>query len=121
MEVESLKVAGHTPGSVVFFVKDKNLVFTGDAIGSGHGVWIFNKAGFEDYVQGFTAFLTYLDENNIDKDNLRVFGGHYWQRDWLPELGDKEMGFQYISDMQELIGRLFCGKGRARKRRSFQI
>ena len=110
MEVESLKVAGHTPGSVVFFVKDKNLVFTGDAIGSGHGVWIFNKAGFEDYVQGFTAFLTYLDENNIDKDNLRVFGGHYWQRDWLPELGDKEMGFQYISDMQELIGRICRGE-----------
>ena len=73
-------------------------------------MWIFNKAGFEDYVQGFTAFLTYLDENNIDKDNLRVFGGHYWQRDWLPELGDKEMGFQYISDMQELIGRICRGE-----------
>ncbi len=109
-EVESLKVPGHTAGSVVFFVKEKNLAFVGDAIGSGHGVWIFNKEGFENYIDGFTSFLTYLDEKGIDKDKLRIYGGHYWQRDWLTGLGDKEMGIQYVSDMQELIGRICRGE-----------
>lgn len=107
LEVETLKVSGHTPGSVVYFVKDKNLAITGDAIGSGHGVWIFSKPAFEQYIDGFTALLTYLDESGIDKDKLRLFGGHYWQRDWCKELGSKELGIDYIRDMQELIG-LIC-------------
>ena len=107
LEVETLKVSGHTPGSVVYFVKDRNLAITGDSIGAGHGVWIFSKAAFEQYIEGFTALLAYLDESGIDKDKLRIYGGHYWQRDWRKELGNKELGIDYIRDMQELIG-LIC-------------
>jgi Zn-dependent hydrolases, including glyoxylases len=49
MEVEPIAVPGHTDGSMVYLLKDQNLLFTGDAVGSGHGVWI-NEAGFQQYV-----------------------------------------------------------------------
>ena len=48
--VEALEVPGHTAGSMVYLLPAQNLLFTGDAIGSGHGVWIFNGNGFNEYV-----------------------------------------------------------------------
>lgn len=38
--IEVCEVPGHTPGSVVFWNPQQNLLFTGDAIGSGYGVWM---------------------------------------------------------------------------------
>lgn len=34
------EVPGHTPGSVVVLDERSNRLFTGDAIGSGYGVWM---------------------------------------------------------------------------------
>lgn len=110
MEIESLKVQGHTPGSVVFFVAGRDIAITGDAIGSGHGVWIFSREAFENYIDGFSAFLACLEESGTDLERLRLFGGHYWQKDWLPELGDNGQGLQYVLDMKELIGQICRGE-----------
>ena len=40
-----LEVPGHTPGSVAFYDEKRNLLFTGDAIGSGIGVWMIVPGG----------------------------------------------------------------------------
>ena len=90
--VESLPVPGHTAGSVVFFLDGRDIMFSGDAIGSGHGVWIFDRQGFENYVKGLNTLNAYLDGSDIDRQALRIFGGHFWQKDWFPELGDGEFG-----------------------------
>ena len=38
--LEIVQVPGHTPGSVAILAPDRGLLFTGDAIGSGYGVWM---------------------------------------------------------------------------------
>ena len=107
--VEPLDVPGHTAGSVVFLLKDQNLLFTGDAIGSGHGVWIFNEEGFNEYVSAVPHLLEALEERGVDADKLKVYGGHYWQKDWLDLPKGRELGMEYIRDMKALLDEIEAG------------
>lgn len=107
-EISTIAVPGHTDGSVVFYMNGRDILFTGDAIGSGHGVWIFNTDAYRKYDSAVPHLISWLEnpENNVDIEKLRIYGGHYWQRDWLPELGESEMGMQYIRDMQDLLNEI---------------
>ena len=89
----------------------RDILFSGDAIGSGHGVWIFNEAAYIKYAEAVPHHISWIEnpENGVNVDKLRIYGGHYWQRDWLPELGDKEMGMDYIRDMQTLLDEIKAG------------
>ena len=107
--VEPLDVPGHTAGSVVFLLKDQNLLFSGDAIGSGHGVWIFNEEGFNEYVSAVPHLLEALEERGVDADKLKVYGGHYWQKDWLGLPKGRELGMEYIRDMKALLDEIEAG------------
>ena len=109
--VEAVEVPGHTDGSMVFYLPQENILFSGDAIGSGHGVWIFNEPSFRKYAVAVPYLIGWLNDpaNGADLESLRIYGGHYWQRDWLPELGNKQMGVQYLSDMMELLGQIKAG------------
>lgn len=109
--VNTVMVPGHTHGSMVFFVKGLDMVFTGDAIGSGHGVWIFNTEGFTEYTQGVPHLIEYIENpaNGIDKEKLQIYGGHYWQKDWLALPEGRELGWEYIQDMQTLINQIYEG------------
>lgn len=111
IEIETIEVPGHTDGSMVFYMPKHNLLFTGDAIGSGHGVWIFNTAAYQKYDAAVPHLISWLEnpDNKVNTETLRIYGGHYWQRDWLPELGDGEMGMQYIRDMQTLLDEIRKG------------
>ena len=106
--LNTLTVQGHTVGSTVFFLKNKNIAFSGDAVGSGSGVWIFNNDGFRNYVVGVDKFVDYINNpvNNINKEAFIVYGGHSWQIGNLDKLGS-----QYVYDMQTLITRI--GEGTA--------
>ena len=106
--VEAIVVPGHTAGSMVFYLHGRDLLFTGDAIGSGHGVWIFNETCFENYLSAVPHLIGWLKqpEHQVNLDKLRIYGGHYWQRDWLTELGDKELGMNYLYDMQQLLNEM---------------
>ncbi len=105
MVVETIAVPGHTPGSVVFFLKDHDLLFTGDAVGSGHGVWIFNEDGFTSYVSAIPHLIAWLEdpENDVNLDALQIYGGHYWQKDWLELPKGRELDMDYLRDMQQLV------------------
>jgi len=106
--VKTLKVEGHTPGSTLFFVDGRDIVFTGDAIGSGSGVWIFSAEGFAQFKQGITRLINYINNpaNGINKEKLILHGGHSWQGIalWSP-------GIQCILDMAELIRCIEKGSG----------
>ena len=105
LEVETLEVPGHTPGSMVFSLKGHNLLFSGDAIGSGHGVWIFDEESFQAFASSVPHLIEWLGDpaRGIDPGQLRIFGGHYWQRDWLGLPEGQEMGMPYLQDMIRLI------------------
>lgn len=107
-EISTIAVPGHTDGSVVFYMNGRDILFTGDAIGSGHGVWIFNTDAYRKYDAAVPHLISWLEnpENNVNIEKLRIYGGHYWQRDWLPELGESEIGMQYIRDMQDLLNEI---------------
>ena len=108
VQVEAIAVPGHTAGSLVFLLKDQNLLFTGDAIGSGHGVWIFNADGFNNYVSAVPHLLEALEERGVG-DGLKVYGGHYWQKDWLKLPKGRELGMEYIRDMKALLDEMESG------------
>lgn len=104
--INTLEVPGHTDHSTLFFVKDKDIVFSGDAIGSGSGVWLFNAESFPVYIDGVKNLISYIENpaNNIDKEKLIIYGGHYWQRGSLEKLTS-----QYIYDMRTLIDEIGSG------------
>lgn len=139
--VETFNVPGHTAGSVVFFLRGENILFAGDAIGSGHGVWIFNSEAFGQYYSAVPQLISFVEDpaNGIDPAGLKIYGGHYWQRDWLEAgalsdaaaaaLGgessdstavckkgsgtlapDEELGYSYIQDMQALLDEMSRGE-----------
>jgi glyoxylase-like metal-dependent hydrolase (beta-lactamase superfamily II) len=105
-EIRTLELPGHTAHSTLFFLAGQNLVFTGDAIGSGNGVWLFNYESFPIYCTSINRLITWLEDpaNNIRPDKLIIYGGHHWQK------GKKEeLTIQYLNDMSTLIERIGTG------------
>lgn len=110
--VKTLEIPGHTDHSTAYFLAGKNLLFTGDGIGSGNGAWIFSADGFAQYRASIDRLIAYIraPANAVDEDKLVIFGGHYWQK------RDKEkLTMQYILDMQKLIGEIKAGTAREEK------
>lgn len=109
--VDVVEVPGHTNGSVVFNIQGRDMMFTGDAIGSGQGVWIFHEEGFRQYATAVPHLIEWIEtpENNINTESLRIYGGHYWQKIGLPEMKDEELGIQYLYDMNQLISNITDG------------
>jgi hydroxyacylglutathione hydrolase len=108
--ITTTEVPGHTAHGTLFFIKGRNLVFTGDALGSGSGVWLFNYESFITYTKSIENLIRYLEDpaNKIDLDKLVVYGGHYWQR------GKQEkLTAQYVYDMRTLIEKMKLGTAEA--------
>ena len=105
-KVNTIEVPGHTAHSILFFLNDDNLVFSGDAIGSGTGVWLFNYDGFLSYIKGIENLIKYIENpaNNIDIKKLVIHGGHNWQSGQIGKLTA-----QYIYDMRTLIEKISQG------------
>ena len=106
--ISTMEMPGHTPHSTLFFLKDRDLVFTGDAVGSGSGVWLFDYESFLAYSKSIDELISYVRDpaTGIDPEKLVIHGGHSWQRGALDKLT-----VQYIYDMQTLIEKI--GQGTA--------
>lgn len=104
--INTTEVPGHTDHSTLFFIKGKNIVFTGDAIGSGSGVWIFNYESYLKYEKGIEKLVRYIEDplNQVDTEKLIIYGGHYWQKGEV-----KDLTSQYIYDMKTLTEKLRQG------------
>ena len=111
MQVEAIAVPGHTAGSMVFALKGHDLLFTGDAVGSGHGVWLFNEEAFYNYVSAVPHLIAWIEDpaNGVNPAKLRIYGGHYWQKDWLNLRKGRELGMDYLRDMQTLLNEIENG------------
>ncbi len=109
VKVEAIGVPGHTAGSMVYLLKDQNLLFTGDAVGSGHGVWIFDGNGFNQYVSAVPFLIETLEKSGVNQDKLKIYGGHYWQKDWLDLPKGTELGMGYLRDMKALLDEMEAG------------
>lgn len=109
MKVGAVMVPGHTAGSMVFWLEGQDIIFTGDAIGSGHGVWIFDTDAYDNYCNAVPHLISFIEEAGINKDKLQLYGGHYWQKDWLDLPKGREMGWEYIEEMKELLDKMADG------------
>ena len=109
MKLEAIGVPGHTAGSMVFLLEGHDLLFTGDAVGSGHGVWLFNAEAFNQYVSAVPYLIRALDERGVNEKRLKIYGGHYWQKDWLNLPKGTELGMQYLRDMKTLCDEIEAG------------
>ena len=110
MQVECVEVQGHTPGSMVFALKGHNILFSGDAIGSGSGVWIFSLDAFRQYASGVAHLMEYVQNpaNGIDPEKLIIYGGHSWQK---TQTKLEKLDMQYLLDMSQLVDQI--GRGEA--------
>ena len=109
LQVEAISVPGHTDGSMVFLLKGHDLLFTGDAVGSGHGVWLFNANAFNHYVSAVPYLIEALEERGVNEDRLQIYGGHYWQKDWLELPKGRELGMDYLREMKQLCDEIESG------------
>lgn len=104
--IKTIEIPGHTEHGTLFFLKGRDLVFTGDALGSGSGVWIFNYDSFVTYAKSIDKLISYLEDSasNINIEKLVLYGGHYWQRGTQEKLTAR-----YVYDMKTLIERIGQG------------
>lgn len=73
--LEICHVPGHTPGSVAIYDDADDLLFIGDAIGSGCGVWMQlpGSSSLTDYEQSLRNFLRWCLEKG---GTMEFWGGH---------------------------------------------
>lgn len=114
-DLEICQVPGHTPGSVVVLDHRRDLLFTGDAIGSGYGVWLQvpGAVPLEDYLQSLRALMKWL----VDRGGrMRFWGGHSYQQfqsTLIPGYNPLSMGL--LADLIDLVDGVVRGEivGRA--------
>ena len=98
--LEVLTVKGHTPGSAVFLDRKRELLFSGDAVGSGH-FWMQIPGCLPLSV--FRTELNRLYENVKEMKNLRIYPGHRAQ-------SPVPLNLQYIKDVMDLTDEILEGK-----------
>jgi hypothetical protein len=86
----------------VYAEKEEDLLFTGDAIGSGCGVWMQVPGGLTvaHYAESLRFFLRWLVERG---GRMRFFGGHNrqpWQSKKVPDWNPLSLGL--LADMIDL-------------------
>ncbi len=106
--VDCVEVGGHTPGSMVFYERGRHLLFTGDAVGSGVGVWLqlpgcLPVSRYRENLRRLEAFWQGLPEDTL------VFSGHHAQRFYHPS-GDNPVCLALVGDMITLCGLILAGK-----------
>lgn len=92
-------VPGHTDGSNVLYEVETKTGFSGDAVGSGSGIWLFGT--FIQYEKGLNSLIDVI-ENELDGE-IKLYGGHTWQQ------ADIEMDSQYVEDMLTLVENVKTG------------
>lgn len=108
--LEVCEAAGHTPGSVVFWAQAQNLLFTGDAIGSGYGVWMQTPCAtsLEEYRDSLVHLLRWLVERG---GRMRFYGGHQMQQFLsaaVPSYNPLNLGL--LADLIDLVDQLIRGE-----------
>lgn len=102
---------GHTPGSYIFVDTVDHVVFTGDAIGSGCGVWmqVDHALSIYDYCLSLKYCLQKLEELNVD-DSWLFLGGHAYQEYQSKVNGFNKLDINLLKDMITLCEKLLMNE-----------
>lgn len=108
--LEICHVPGHTPGSVAVYDDRDDLLFTGDAIGSGCGVWMQlpGSSSLTEYEQSLRAFLSWCIEKG---GTMEFWGGHsnqIWDSATIKPCNPLSMGL--LCDLIDLTRELHLGR-----------
>lgn len=108
--LEICQVPGHTPGSVAVLAQKRNLVFTGDSIGSGYGVWMQAPGGIKltEYYDSLCFFMKWLVERG---GRMRFFGGHnmqQFQSSYVTPHNPLNLGL--LADLIDLVDKVVKGE-----------
>lgn len=107
--LEVCQVGGHTPGSVVFWDNLDDILFTGDAIGSGYGVWmqVMGALPLDQYLENLKYLLKWL----VDRGGrMQFLGGHNNQQNLskrIPVYNPLNLGL--LADLIDLTDGLVKG------------
>lgn len=106
-DIKVIDLPGHTPGSVIFVDMKNKTIFTGDAIGSGCGVWLQlpESLSIKDYKKSLDNAIKKLEYLGVD-DTWKFYGGHAHQ-EYESQVSDfNELNFQLMKDMADLCDQL---------------
>ncbi len=108
-EIEVIDLGGHTPGSVVFFDRKRRIFFTGDALGSGEGVWMQVPLSLpvSQYKENLKAFLERITRE--DARGAIFLGGHRSQQGSAKEERFNPLSATLVEDMITLCDQLLEG------------
>ena len=109
--VETVALPGHTPGSVLFVDKFHKCVFTGDAVGSGCGVWMQVPGAYD--LSAYAASLAFAGDRLafLGVDGTWAFlGGHANQRFMNDSGVFNPILPGMLSDMRVLCEKLISGE-----------
>lgn len=101
--------AGHTPGSIVVVDDTHKLIFSGDAFGSGAGVFLWTPASC--CLSMYQKELERLRCNLVDKASYQFLGGHRSQgKPYTNKADAHTLSMQVIEDTEKLCERILKGK-----------
>lgn len=104
------ELAGHTPGSVLVLDETHDLLFTGDAIGSGCGVWmqVASSVSLDKYYDALRSAFAWLVRKG---GRMAFWGGHnkqVAQSEQIPGYNPLSIGL--MADLIELVDLMRNGK-----------
>ncbi len=109
IRIEVCELPGHTPGSVIFLDTKHDLLFTGDAIGSGCGVWmqVDSAVSLDSYYESLVKAFAWLVSKG---GRMQFWGGHNMQF----RLSEKVPGYNpltlgLMADLIDLVSRVTDG------------
>lgn len=111
LHIEVVGLPGHTPGSMLFVCKEKQCVFTGDAIGSGCGVWMQlpHSTLIKEYQKSLQIASKRLELLGVN-DHWKFYGGHDAQ-EYESKVSDyNRLDFQLLKDMEVLCKKILHGE-----------
>ena len=105
--VEVLALPGHTPGSMIFLDRQNKCIYTGDAIGSGCGVWLqlFHSLDLKTYHTALQQTIDYLEKQGVD-DTWHFWGGHNQQEIQSKISAYNKLDFVLMKDLEQLCLKL---------------
>ncbi|HOB19771.1 MAG TPA: MBL fold metallo-hydrolase [Candidatus Atribacteria bacterium] len=99
-KIEVVALPGHTPGSVVLLDRERQLLFTSDALGTGV-LWM--QLPCCTSIEAYAEELRKLEKHVEGMDGLRLYPGHDCQK-------NLNFGMQYIRDVRTLAEKIVSGE-----------
>jgi hydroxyacylglutathione hydrolase len=99
-KLQVITLPGHTEGSMLLLDRERQLLFTSDALGSG-GIWM--QLPHCTPVEAYAKELRRLEKLVEDLNELKIFVGHDCQR-------GLDFGRQYITDIRILAEKIVSGE-----------